>query len=129
MYEDLIQRLRTITPWETLLVCKNTMHEAADAIDKQNVIISGLNETIKMYENETPQWIPVTERLPESQGPFLTRYGFGDTSIETGQFFYGVLDYLYADAEPHWQHASVGVEVTHWMPLPAPPALDTDKQP
>lgn len=81
------------------------LEEAADAIE----------------ELSKPKWIPVTERLPESQGPFLTRYGFGDASIETGQFFYGVLYYLYADADPHWQHESVGVEVTHWMPLPEPP--------
>lgn len=71
------------------------------------------------------EWIPVTERLPENQGPFLARYGFGDVSKETGQFFYGVLYYFYADADPHWQHESAGIEITHWMPLPEPPKEET----
>lgn len=35
--------------------------------------------------------------------------------------FVGVLDYYYFDPEPHFQHESTGLTVTHWMPLPEPP--------
>lgn len=116
--EELVKRLREHNGW----ALNETLDQAADAIEE----LSRENESLAKSVNEASEilrkrWIPVAERLPESQGPFLTRYGFGDASIETGQFFYGVLYYLYADAEPHWQHESVGVEVTHWMPLPEPP--------
>jgi hypothetical protein len=126
MYEELVKRLRETTvnydekcescpyveEYPCCVDCLDRMHiRAADAIEK--------------LEKSIPHWIPVTERLPESQGPFLTRYGFGDASIKTGQFYYGVLYYLYADAEPHWQRANEGVEVTHWMRIPKLPKEET----
>lgn len=135
MYEDLIHRLRDeASKWCTncsyrvdSFTCTSprekycdscTQLQAADAIEKQNVIISGLNETIKMYENETPQWIPVTERLPE----------YGTT----------VLVYRYSDRSQSWRVTTSALlsygdwtlsNVTHWMPLLAPPAVDTEEQP
>lgn len=94
-------------------------------IKRQSDIIQAKDRDLQRAIDAKSQWISVTDRLPESQGPFLTRYGFGDASIETGQFFYGVLYYLYADAEPHWQRANVGVEVTHWMRIPKLPKEET----
>lgn len=120
--DELIKDLRIYANDET----DEIRFKAADAIEQLSNAGSAYGRGWTLgydagREESKPRWIPVTERLPESQGPFLTRYGFGDASIETGQFFYGVLYYLYADADPHWQHESVGVEVTHWMPLPEPP--------
>ena len=34
MYEELVKQLREVIPWECPLTCKNTMHEAADAIEE-----------------------------------------------------------------------------------------------
>ena len=135
MYDELVKRLRERSVFlfphhgESRSYDADLMHEAADAIESLNSIVENNAKAHNtVYENlarRIPLWISVTERLPENQGPFLARYGFGDVSKETGQFFYGVLYYFYADADPHWQHESAGIEVTHWMPLPEPPKEET----
>ena len=67
-----------------------------------------------------PQWIPVTERLPERDEKCLCRYTFGEKEL---MYFYQVLDYYATDPQPHFQHTlgDNGMRVTHWMPLPKPP--------
>lgn len=64
------------------------------------------------------KWIPVSERLPDSQGTYLCRYGFGQFA---DYMITGCIDWIAFDKHPHWQHASTGLFVTHWMPLPEPP--------
>lgn len=68
------------------------------------------------------EWIPVTERLPIDAMPVLVYYGFwhaenGGTALR----YTGTLSYFCFDPQPHWQHESTGLKVTHWMPLPTPP--------
>lgn len=62
-------------------------------------------------------WISVKDKLPEKDQQCLCFYGFGNNPAR----FYGVLDYYATDPEPHFQHAGMGLIVTHWMSLPAPP--------
>lgn len=70
---------------------------------------------------EERRWIPVTERLPDRNGEYICRHGYnGNTDIK----FTGVLEYYATDEKPHWQHDSIGLTVTHWMPLPEPPKED-----
>lgn len=70
---------------------------------------------------EERRWIPVTERLPDKNGEYICRHGFnGNTDIK----FTGVLEYYATDEKPHWQHDSIGLIVTYWMPLPEPPKED-----
>ena len=65
------------------------------------------------------QWIPVTERLPEKMGKYLCRYVFGEN---TEYPFEQVLWYYTAVEKPHFQNeGSMGLRVTHWMPLPKAP--------
>ncbi len=71
-----------------------------------------------------PEWISVEERLPEDEKPVVARYGFV-SSHTTGQYFVGTLPYFAFDPVPHWQHESMGLHVTHWMPLPEPPEVET----
>ena len=47
MYEELIKRLREIVPWECFLTCKNTMHEAADAIEELQERVAASEAIIK----------------------------------------------------------------------------------
>ena len=74
---------------------------------------------------EEPRWISVKERLPEDEKPVLAYYGFdneGDGDL--GMMFTGTLSYFCFDPDPHWQHASCNLVVTHWMPLPEPPEVE-----
>jgi hypothetical protein len=65
------------------------------------------------------RWIPVTERLPGKMGQYVYRYVFGENMDYP---FYQVLWYFANLEKPHFQHeGSMGLTVTHWMPLPEPP--------
>ena len=60
------------------------------------------------------KWIPVSERLPEEDVRVLVWLGTGDityTQIDT--------DRLHKKKWRRWTK-----NVTHWMPLPEPPAID-----
>jgi hypothetical protein len=52
------------------------------------------------------RWIPVEERLPETRDPVLTLWVSGMQSVKQH------------DEQNGW---NTGAQVTHWMPLPAPP--------
>ena len=66
------------------------------------------------------EWISVKDALPEHDEKVIAYYGFGTCNLR----FVGVLDYYAHDPEPHWQHESTGLSVTHWMPIPDPPKED-----
>ena len=70
------------------------------------------------------EWVSVQERLPTKNGKYMCFYGFERDTGRSGMMFTGCLDYYATDKEPHWQHASTGLFVTHWMPLPEPPVFD-----
>lgn len=63
-----------------------------------------------------PQWISVEDRLPDDEKPVLAYYHFVPPLMK----YMGCLTYFVHDTDPHWQHESTGLTVTHWMPLPAP---------
>ena len=69
------------------------------------------------------EWVSVQERLPTRNGKYMCFYGFEIDTGRSGMMFTGCLDYYATDKEPHWQHASTGLFVTHWMPLPEPPVF------
>lgn len=73
------------------------------------------------------EWISVKERLPERDGKFLCWYGFEHDGVRSNMMFMGCLDYFAHDAEPHFQHASAGLYVTHWFHLPEPPKEDANE--
>lgn len=72
--------------------------------------------------DKIPEWVHVDDALPEHDGKYLCYYHFRDE----GMNFTGCLDYYATDGEPHWQHAKVGLSVSHWMPLPQPPEVDDE---
>lgn len=67
-------------------------------------------------------WVNVEDRLPEDEKPVLAYYGFYREDDDLGARFIGTLTYFSHDPDPHWQHESTGLFVTHWMHLPEPPA-------
>ena len=67
------------------------------------------------FEDGTPKWIPVTEKLPQHNIPVLTyrkngMVGIGYTQPANAS----------PDGKVHFYPRIFG-EVTHWLPLPIPP--------
>jgi hypothetical protein len=82
-----------------------------DRLQNENTLLTAeLNDYNRLLEQT--RWIPVSERLPDNDGEYLT-YGIWGEMI--------VGEYI-AFSIPDW-----GVqEVTHWMPLPELPEADDD---
>ena len=75
--------------------------------------------TFATDNNVGDKWIPVTERLPGKMEQCVCRYVFGEN---TDYPFFQVLWYFANLENPHFQNeGSMGLTVTHWMPLPEPP--------
>ena len=92
--------------------------QAADAIEELETACDQYEKNYKNICEYLPKWVPVTEKLPK----------YGTT----------VLVYRYSDRSQSWRVTTSTLlsygdwtlsNVTHWMPLPTPPAVDTEEQP
>jgi Lar family restriction alleviation protein len=74
-------------------------------------------EAIAAWNRRPDNWIPVTERLPESSGSYLCWYvdGFGNKG-----FWVGYWDDSRKGFYPKWPNNLSRFE-KYWMPLPEPP--------
>ena len=78
--------------------------------------------TFAIDTNDGGKWISVGDGLPTDEKPVLVYYGFmRNENASTRLRYTGTLSYFCFDHQPHWQHESTGLVVTHWMPLPEPP--------
>ena len=105
---------------------------AADAIEELQGRAKVLEKVADKWCEAVPRWIPVTERLPKER-----------RNPNTSDFEYVLCTTIWGDVRPFkygtqigqrvahfWNGAGyVDAYVTHWMPLPAPPAVDTEEQP
>ena len=79
---------------------------------------------IEELQEQLPQWIPVSERLPEENKPDSIllyvdhRDGYGSQVV--GYFLAGEF-WLYENDNITCNEAEV--DATHWMPLPDPPEV------
>lgn len=75
---------------------------------------------MKTASEAIPQWIPVTERLPERLKYVLVRYKNNDMAVAC--WFDGDEDILFwrAMTDEGWC-SDCDTDPTHWMPLPEPP--------
>ena len=62
------------------------------------------------------EWIPVTERLPEETGRYLTANKRGDDKIDVFDLWFDGGFWYIDDEDDMFDY-----EVTHWMPMPHPP--------
>ena len=76
--------------------------------DKDCIIVQAADA----IEELLPRWIPVTERLPEP----------GSVVLAYSSELFTVIAYYNDDEE--WDIPDP--EITHWMPLPAPPKEETE---
>ena len=83
------------------------VHEATEQAYK--------NGYAKGYEDGTPKWISVSERLPEYGSNVLAFCSNGSVELRS---YFG----FFEKALRVKLNKIVLAEVTHWMPLPQPPA-------
>lgn len=84
-------------------------------VDKEELIRAleyDRGQYYKGYDDATPKWIPVTERLPEEDKPVLAWTNCGSFCESAKWTGYGW--------NVTWDYEEL-FEVTHWMPLPEPP--------
>ena len=98
--------------------------------EKGDVVIDALNNAeSRIAELEEKQrWIPVSERLPETDGQYI---GYTNTGLVGTHWLVDGHFIVTYSCEQNWlttptswilESASGGdVYVTHWMPLPEPP--------
>lgn len=105
------------------------LEEAADAIEELQQMAAHYEETAKDYFKDVcyylervPKWIPVTERLPERKKAHYLCLLDDDSMAVV--YWSRVSDWA-SKGEWTW-HNPNWKEVTHWMPLPAPPKEETE---
>ena len=104
--------------WETPITLGDDLTEAADLIEAQA-------KEIEKLRGQLPRWIPVEERLPEYGVRVLATDMYEEddcTGIWTREEDKDDAGGCWYD-EHGWWHAFD--EVTHWMPLPEPPEVET----
>ena len=81
----------------------------------QDEIVPGMREQLEKHK-----WIPVTERLPEKDGRYLTINEHGMVyDAEYSRFYKGFGEKNEFDDGTDYFMQDIGI--THWMPLPEPP--------
>lgn len=75
------------------------------------------------------EWISVDERLPDEELNQIKRLFPGENEVEVLVMIEGayIATTLYWDGEKFYDETST-YEVTHWMPLPAPPKKEHDHE-
>ena len=75
------------------------------------------------------EWISVDERLPDEELNQIKRLFPGENEVEVLVMIEGayIATTLYWDGEKFYDETST-YEVTHWMPLPAPPEKEHDHE-
>lgn len=95
------------------------LEQKVKQLTKENALLRARAEKA---EAALPHWIPVEERMPD----------FGSFSCEVivrrndGLVTAG----WYGEFDRYWHDGAGGrrINVTHWMPLPAPPAHDAGRE-
>ena len=128
--DELIKQLRDCSEMRSLSLYKrDLMKQAADAIEELTAVCKKQEIDLVELTGEVaskPQWIPVTERLPEEEeAVFVVRKFFGikgqvPPSTYT-EIAYRIGDRWVADSDEYKIARSRHTDALYWMPLPAPP--------
>lgn len=122
-YAELIKVLRYQA--KTMLENNCTTMSAEQSEDAAAAIETLAAEVARLQAVD--MWIPITEKLPQKTGYYLTslsrkaseEFGGNSTSIKIMRFMGE--DWRYAHHFPEWINSEIKDTVTHWMPLPKKP--------
>ena len=92
---------------------RKDLEAAADLIETLQAQLAERDKEIERLR-KAQRWIPVSERLPEID----KEYGDVDVLVYTDE---GIIEATTYDKDAGWGLWVEAGEVTHWMPLPAPP--------
>ena len=79
--------------------------------------MTSIQAILRWLPSAQPQWIPVTERLPDEDGDYIVTDDSGGMKCVHESFFCKV-----ECGEPYWDF----VNVVAWMPLPKPYGGESD---
>lgn len=96
------------------------MREAADRIANQSTHIAALQQEIEKLRAQLPRWIPVEERLPETESWGASKVVLGIVQNESGYPPPNPCFCVYLGNQ-QWTIRGRMATITHWMPLPEPP--------
>lgn len=115
---------------EKLRILKNTIEQMACDADDKGLADFGLRlsvaDAFALCKLEPPRrWIPCSERMPETDGPYLvvnkvTGWIWVCNFSRVKNFpYFGPQENAWWRLDDDWYPQSCNV--THWMPLPEPP--------
>ena len=107
--ENVPEELRPVYGADTMHSCDidRVGLDGADAIEKLLDRCARYAEEIAVLQ-ERARWIPVTERLPGTEGRYIVRTGNGSVTVAKFYPEYGRFQRIF----------------THWLPLPAGPEAE-----
>lgn len=112
---ELINALRKLKIQTNSFACLGCGHEHNCGVRGCSVIREAL-EALQRF-----QWIPVTERLPAENMRVLAAV----EGVWVGEAYRDMRDTWMRSYGTPWD-ASIGIPVTHWMPLPYKPEVTCD---
>lgn len=106
------QQIAEVQSWLTHV--ERTQAKFGMPADSGNAMYAAILSTLRSHaELVRDAWVPVSERLPEERANVIVYDGYlAYQAYRSGSFWYADDDGAYG--------------VTHWRPLPAPPALPKD---
>lgn len=111
MYDDLVKRLRDKAgglDYDGWVDTAAILEEAANTIEKLIEVIQNHDFLESLMK---PEWIPVTERLPEEDGYYLV-------CCQPYKAQWVTMQHYSPDS-------ALSGSVTYWMPIPEPPKEET----
>lgn len=101
--------------------CYNPVGACDDCPEFEKIVDRlGAYEDTALTPEQVPKWIPVTERLPDHVGVIAT--DGKRVYLTNGSWFYkNEKGRIRIPA-----NYGAGADVTHWMPLPEPPKMESE---
>lgn len=99
------------------------IQKAADRIANQSTHVAALQQEIEKLRGQLPRWIPVEERLPETESWGASKVVLGIVQNESGYPPPNPCFCVYLGNQ-QWTIRGRMATITHWMPLPEPPEVE-----
>ena len=99
------------------------IQKAADRIANQSARIAALQQEIEKLRGQLPRWIPVTERLPETESWGASKAVLGIVQHESGYPPPHPCFCVYLGNQ-QWTIRGRMATISHWMSLPEPPEVE-----